>query len=58
MFVFGLLIGLAVGGVIVGVVANRRPLWFAHVVTAANAVDAKVNSTASALTAGQAVNKP
>lgn len=42
------------GGIVIGVVANRRPLWFAHVVQAANAVDAKVNTSASAIVASQA----
>lgn len=41
----GFLIGLAVGAVVIGVIANRRPEWFARVVRAANAVDDKVNST-------------
>jgi hypothetical protein len=40
MFIWGFI----VGGVVIGVVANRRPLWFAHVVTAANAVDDKINA--------------
>jgi hypothetical protein len=47
--------GVAVGAIVIGFIANRRPLWFAHVVTAANSVDAKINSTASAVVAKQAV---
>lgn len=35
--------GFIIGAVIIGILANRRPQWFAKVVSAANAVDAKVN---------------
>lgn len=38
-------IGLVLGMVIMGFVANRRPNWFANVVKAANAVDDKVNAS-------------
>ena len=36
--------GMIAGGVLIGVVANRRPQWFARVVAAANAVDDAVNA--------------
>jgi len=36
--------GMIAGGVLIGVVANRRPQWFNRMVTAANAVDDAVNS--------------
>jgi hypothetical protein len=36
--------GLIVGAVLMGILANRRPQWFAKVVKAANAVDDKVNA--------------
>lgn len=54
LFVFGLVVGLVVGGAGMGILANRRPQWFAHVVTLANAVDTQVNTIASATTAHDA----
>lgn len=39
------LIGLAIGAIVVGWTAHKRPEWFARVVSAANAVDDKVNAT-------------
>lgn len=33
------------GAIVIGVIANRRPQWFAHVVTMANSIDDKVNTT-------------
>lgn len=41
--------GFAVGAVIIGVVANRRPQWFAKIVRGANAVDDSVNIAADRL---------
>ena len=46
MFVFA--VGVAVGAVAVGFVANRKPEWFAKVVSVANAVDAKANAAVAA----------
>lgn len=39
--------GIIIGVVIIGILANRRPQWFAKVVSAANAVDAKINQAVS-----------
>ena len=39
------LIGFVIGCIVMGVVANRRPEWFAKVVRVANAVDDKVNAS-------------
>jgi hypothetical protein len=52
------ILGAIAGAIVIGFIANRRPLWFAHVVTAANSVDAKVNSTASAIVTTQAAKLP
>lgn len=41
--------GFAVGGIAIGVLANRRPGLFAHVVTMANHIDDKVNTTVGPL---------
>lgn len=43
----GFVLGAAVGAIVIGVIANRRPNWFANVVKAANAVDDKVNTAAA-----------
>lgn len=40
-------VSFVAGGVVVGVVANRKPEWFANVVKVVNAVDAKVNAVAA-----------
>lgn len=45
MLLFAL--GFAAGAIVIGIVANRRPNWFASVVKAANIVDAKVNDLAA-----------
>jgi len=37
------LLGCIVGGVIIGVLAHRKPEWFARVVAEVNIVDDKVN---------------
>ena len=41
---FEFLAGLALGAVVVGFVANRKPEWFASLVRLANLVDTKVNA--------------
>jgi len=38
------LIGFAIGAIVIGVIANRRPQWFASIVTMANKIDDKVNA--------------
>lgn len=38
------LAGFAVGALTIGIIANRRPQWFAKVVKIANAVDDKINA--------------
>lgn len=43
--IFDVLFGFAIGAVAVGWTAHKRPEWFARVVSAANAVDDKVNAT-------------
>jgi protease II len=43
MLLTGFIGGLVVGGLLVGIVANRRPTWFSSAVSAVNAVDAKAN---------------
>ena len=40
-------IGFAAGATVVGIIANRKPEWFAKVVKIANAVDDKVNDAAA-----------
>ena len=44
------------GAIVIGVIANRRPQWFAHVVTMANSIDNKVNTTVAPIVQS-AVNK-
>ena len=44
-----LAIGFAVGFVVCGFIANRRPQWFAKVVAAANTVDDVANQQAKKL---------
>lgn len=41
----GFVIGFVVGSIAVGVLAHRKPAWFAQVVAVANAVDDKVKTT-------------
>jgi hypothetical protein len=45
------LLCVALGGVAVGVLANRRPEWFAKVVKVANVVDSAVNDGAAKIAA-------
>lgn len=44
MFGLDFALGAIVGAIIVGLIAHRKPEWFATIVKAANAVDDKVNS--------------
>jgi hypothetical protein len=37
MFVFGVIVGVVIGAVGIGLLAHRRPEWFANVVSVANA---------------------
>lgn len=48
MFYF---LAFVAGCVVMGLVANRKPEWFARVVKAANAVDDQVNKNLSAMQA-------
>ena len=41
---FEFLAGIALGAVVIGFVANRKPAWFASLVTISNYVDSKVNA--------------
>ncbi len=43
MFLFGIIVGLIGGSLIVGVVAHRRPDWFNKAVVIVNKVDDKIN---------------
>ena len=48
-FATGLAFGLGtlLGAIVIGFIANKQPQWFAKVVSAADAVDTKVNQTIS-----------
>jgi hypothetical protein len=43
MFVLGLAVGVFVGGVAVGLLAHRKPEWFARVVVLGNEASEVVN---------------
>lgn len=45
------LVGAVVGGLVVGVIANRRPQWFAKGVAVVNQFDDKVNAKVADATA-------
>jgi hypothetical protein len=47
MFSLGLALGIALGAIGIGFLANRKPEWFAKVVKVANAVDDKAKDLAS-----------
>jgi hypothetical protein len=53
MFLFGFLAGVAVGAIVIGVLANRRPQWFAKVVAASNVVANQVNTVANTVSGGK-----
>lgn len=41
------ILGFLAGAIVIGVIANRRPQWFAKVVKAANVADARINDIVS-----------